>query len=67
MLRRRGLGCELRIGVRAARGGSVPIESHAWVECNGVVAIGAIDNLSSFQLLTAPRSHDPHDCVSDCD
>ena len=67
MLRRRGLACELCIGVRAGGSSAVPIESHAWVESNGVVAIGAIENLSTFQPLTAPRSHDSHDSVSDCD
>jgi hypothetical protein len=51
MLRRRGVGCELRIGVRAGGSGAVPIESHAWIECNGAVAIGAIENLSTFQVL----------------
>jgi hypothetical protein len=51
MLRSRGLGCELHIGVRAGGSSAVPIESHAWIECNGVVAIGAIENLSTFQVL----------------
>jgi hypothetical protein len=56
ILRRRGLACELRIGVRVRGNSAVPIESHAWLECDGAVAIGAIENLSSFKVLTALRS-----------
>jgi hypothetical protein len=56
MLRRRGLPCELRIGVRPRGDGAVPVEAHAWVECAGAVAVGAIDGLSSFTVLHAPPS-----------
>jgi len=63
MLERRGLPCELRIGVRAGCAGGVPIEAHAWVECNGGVAIGAIEDLSAFHLLTAPASHASRDSL----
>ena len=56
ILRRRGLACELRIGVRARDDSTVPIEAHAWVECDGAVAIGAIENLSAFKVLTSQRS-----------
>lgn len=51
ILRRRGLTPELRIGVRARANGAIPVEAHAWVECDGSVAIGAIENLSDFTLL----------------
>jgi hypothetical protein len=34
----------------------VPIEAHAWLDCDGAVAIGVIDGLSDFKVLTAPRS-----------
>jgi hypothetical protein len=61
MLRRRGLDCVLRLGVRATRGSAASIEAHAWVECQGAVAIGAVDNLSTFQPLTAPRSENSDD------
>jgi hypothetical protein len=61
MLRRRGLECELRIGVRASSGSAMPIEAHAWVLCQGAVAIGALDDLSTFQPLTAPGPHGSHD------
>jgi hypothetical protein len=56
ILRRMGLECALRIGVRASGTGTVPIEAHAWVDCNGRVAIGAIEELSDFRVLAAPRS-----------
>jgi hypothetical protein len=56
ILRRRGLACELRIGVRVRGNTGVPLEAHAWVECDGAVAIGAIENLSDYKVLTALRS-----------
>lgn len=52
ILRRRGLAPELHIGVRARAERAIPIEAHAWVECDGSVAIGSIDNLSEFAPLT---------------
>jgi hypothetical protein len=51
ILRRRGLAPELRIGIRARSHSARPIEAHAWVECDGSVAIGSIENLSDFTLL----------------
>lgn len=54
MLRRRRLGSEVCLGVRV-RDGVLRIEGHAWVECDGAVAIGAIENLSDFKLLTVLR------------
>ena len=52
LLRRRGFAPELKIGIRPAIGGSVsPLEAHAWVECNGAVAIGALDDLATFERL----------------
>jgi len=56
ILRRRGLACELHIGVRVRGNTAVPLEAHAWVECDGAVAIGAIENLSDYKALTALRS-----------
>ena len=52
MLRRRGLACQLRIGVRA-RGcaGGAPIDAHAWVECEGRIAIGDVDHLSELAVM----------------
>jgi hypothetical protein len=51
MLRRRGVACELRIGVRAGDNAAEPIEAHAWVECAGAVAVGAVDDLTDFTVL----------------
>ena len=51
ILRRRGVACELRIGVRAADNGAGPIEAHAWVDCGGAVAVGAINDLTDFKVL----------------
>jgi hypothetical protein len=56
MLRRRGLTSELCIGVRLRRDNIVTLEAHAWVECGGVVAIGALEDLSHFEVLTTLRS-----------
>ena len=52
MLRRRGLTCQLRIGVRT-RGnvGGAPIDAHAWVECEGRIAIGNLDHLSDLAVM----------------
>ena len=55
MLRRRGLASEVRIGVRVRNKGGVPVEGHAWVECEGTVAIGAVENLSDFEVLIPLR------------
>lgn len=51
MLRRRGLACELRIGVRAHPASVAPLEAHAWIECGGAVAIGRIESLQDFKVL----------------
>ena len=52
MLRRRGLTCQLRIGVRTrGRAGGAPIDAHAWVECEGRIAIGDLDHLSELAVM----------------
>jgi hypothetical protein len=57
LLRRRGLACELRLGVRH-RGAidGAAIEAHAWVECDGRVAVGAVDHLAELTVMTPPGS-----------
>jgi hypothetical protein len=55
ILRSRGVACELRIGVRAGDNGAGPIEAHAWVDCGGAVAVGAVDDLTEFKMLAALR------------
>jgi hypothetical protein len=56
ILRRRSIASELCFGVRVRRDSASPFQAHAWVECEGAVAIGAIDNLSDFEVLTPLRS-----------
>lgn len=51
MLRRRGLGCRIRIGVRASTRDAGAIAAHAWVDYDGAVVLGAVDNLDDFRLL----------------
>ena len=55
MLRRRGLACRLRIGVRT-RGNVVGarIEAHAWLECDGCIAIGDVAHLSELAVMPSP-------------
>jgi hypothetical protein len=55
ILRRNGLQPTLRIGVRKHQR-TVPLEAHAWVECEGQLAAGGIDGLSDFvELIPARR------------
>ena len=56
MLRRRGIGAEIRFGVRMLPDGDLPIEGHAWVECEGGATIGVADDPSPFAVLTEARS-----------
>jgi Transglutaminase-like superfamily len=51
MLRRRGLSCIMRFGVRLTRTTTEPLEGHAWVECGGST-IDAIDGRSAFTVLS---------------
>ena len=67
MLRRLGQDCELRIGVRSGADRTRAIEAHAWVECEGAVAIGAADDPSTFPPLTAGRPHDSQDAETAID
>ncbi len=46
LMSRYGYSPELRIGVAKGKGGQ--FEAHAWVECQGEVAIGYLGNLSRF-------------------
>lgn len=50
MLRHHGHAAEIRIGVR--HGSSPPLEAHAWVECEGAVVMGAVENLSEHAVLS---------------
>ena len=53
MLRRRGYASELRIGV-AGKDPAGGIQAHAWVECEGRVVIGGIEDLGTYAVLSAP-------------
>lgn len=50
MLRRHGHTAVLRIGVR--RGDSAGLDAHAWVECEGTVAIGTVADLADYAVLS---------------
>jgi Transglutaminase-like superfamily len=50
MLRRRGVQCEVRVGVRP-RQGRPALAAHAWVEHDGAVLLGQIDDLSEYAAL----------------
>lgn len=46
MLNQSGYDAELQIGAR--KGDQGKIQAHAWVECQGYVVIGYLENLSTF-------------------
>ena len=60
LLRRNGHASTLRIGV--ARGTCGALEAHAWVECDGRVVVGEVENLGRFTplpLLEAANKSSP--------
>jgi Transglutaminase-like superfamily len=66
LLRRRGCPAQLRIGVHTRAGSATrPLEAHAWVECDGRVVVGTVQNLSDYAVLApsapaaAPAGPDP--------
>ena len=50
MLRRRGVDCVVRFGVRPPRGRPA-LAAHAWIEHDGAVLLGRIDDLSEYAAL----------------
>jgi hypothetical protein len=57
MTRRRGWPSEIRIGVIAPQMSSIrPLDSHAWMEVDGRVVIGDIENLADYAVLSGPSS-----------
>lgn len=52
LLARRGIGCEVKIGVR--KGAAGRLEAHAWVVHDGVVVIGGLPDLDTFSVI--PRA-----------
>lgn len=66
LLHRRGYRADLRIGVQArASNAARPLEAHAWVECEGRVVVGKVQNLADYTVLTptappaSPATPDP--------
>ena len=53
LLHRHGHASNLKIGVRlvdrAVR--DVPLDAHAWVECDGRIVIGAVADLDEYAVL----------------
>jgi hypothetical protein len=50
MLARQGHASELRLGVRPSK----PLEAHAWIECEGRIVIGQLENLAEYAVLSPP-------------
>ncbi len=56
LLRRRGYLPELHIGVRGrGSAAAVPLDAHAWVECEGRVVAGDLDDLAEYGRLQSVR------------
>ncbi|MBW4608476.1 MAG: lasso peptide biosynthesis B2 protein [Hassallia sp. WJT32-NPBG1] len=49
LMNRHSLACEFRIGVAKVEGGK--LEAHAWIEYQGLVVIGNLQDLSRFMPL----------------
>jgi hypothetical protein len=54
MLGRRGIRSDLRLGVRHEGDASNPFTAHAWVECKGLIVMGAVDDLGDYHVLPVP-------------
>ena len=55
MLKRHGFVSQLCLGVRRHRSiSSASLQSHAWVECEGAIVVGELDELADYAVLTAP-------------
>jgi len=54
MLRRRGYESHMRLGVRPPASAAHPLESHAWVEHDGIVVLGALDDLGQYVVMSRP-------------
>ena len=48
MLRRRQYPSVLHLGVRKMDNRSRPLDGHAWVECEGSIVVGDLDNLEEY-------------------
>jgi hypothetical protein len=55
MLRRHGFASRLRLGVQLhPRPSSTSLQSHAWVECDGTIVVGGLEDLADYAVLAAP-------------
>ena len=48
MLRRRQYRTALHLGVQKTTNRMRPLDGHAWVECNGVVVVGHLEDLAKY-------------------
>jgi Transglutaminase-like superfamily len=57
MLRRRQYRTALHLGVQKTTNRMRPLDGHAWVECNGVVVVGHLEDLAKYSgaVWTATR------------
>jgi hypothetical protein len=53
MLRRRGYHSVVRFGVKSPSAGARTIEAHAWLEHEGTVIVGQVDNLRDYAAFEA--------------
>ena len=53
LLRRHGHVSDLKIGVRLGdrTRPDIPLDAHAWVECDGRIVIGAVADLDEYAVL----------------
>ena len=55
MLQRHGFASKLCLGVRRHRSiSSASLQSHAWVESEGAIVVGELDELADYAVLAAP-------------
>lgn len=52
MLGRRGYQSTLQFGVKKRTDGAIPVEAHAWVECDGSIVAGQIEALDAYRLFS---------------
>ena len=53
LLRRHGHASDVKIGVRLGdrASGGIPLDAHAWVECDGRIVSGAVAELDEYAVL----------------
>ena len=59
MLRRRGYECQLRLGVPRAGSANAPFAAHAWIEHNGHVVIGEVQDLHEYAVFSRAAKPEP--------